>query len=173
MKRNLLIVGALGIAVLTLGLAGLAFAQSETQPPFQDPAFGPGMMGGWRGFGGMHGNWSEGQEGPYHDLMIEAFAEALGLSPEEVQNRHNSGEMMWQIAQSEGFSSAEFNALMLKARSEMLSKAVEDGLLTQEQADYMQNRMQGGGYGSGYGGCGGYGFQSGFHGGHHGWWNSP
>ena len=50
----------------------------------------------------------------------------------------------------------EISALMLTARDEALTAAVAAGTLTQEQADWMSQRMQRmGGFGMGAGHCGG------------------
>jgi hypothetical protein len=173
MRKIWIIIGVLGIATLALGAAGLAYAQSETPPPFINPGYGSGMMGGHGGFGGMHGGWTNGDTGPFHELMLEAFADGLGLSADQIQIRLDSGETMWQIAESEGFSIEGFRETMWQARTTMMEQAVEDGILTQEQVDGMGNRWQAGGFGPGYGGCIGIGAQEGFHHGPDGRWNSP
>ena len=82
---------------------------------------------------------------------------------------------MWQIFEAEGFTWEEFFAIMKDGRSAKLELAVEDGTLTQEQADFMNSRGQARGYGRGHGGCvgNGYGDQDGFHRGSHGMWNAP
>ncbi len=173
MKKVIVFVGLVGIAVLALGSGDLALAQSETPPPFPNQGYGYGRMGGRGGYGGMWSGQSDGDAGPYHEFMLEAFTEGLGLTVAQIQNRLEAGETMWQIAESEGLSAEEFGDLMQQARAAMLDQAVQDGFLTQEQADLMQNRMHWGGSWSGYGDCHGYGNQEGFHRGHHGWWNSP
>ena len=163
MKKIFLIGALLALAVLALGIAGLAYAQSET-PPYL--GYGPGMMGG--GFGGMMGGSRSGEYGPLHTYMNEAFAEALGLTPEELQSRQDSGETFWQIAESLGFSQEESSQLWTEARTAALDEAVGDGVITQEQADWMIQHMAnqlGVGYGPGSGGCMGGGPGGGFRGG--------
>jgi hypothetical protein len=165
MKKIFLIGALLTLLVLGLGIASIAYAQSET-PPY--PGYGPGMMGGrGGGFGGMMGGRS-GEYGPMHTYMIEAFAEALGLTPAELQSRRDAGETLWQIADSLGFSQEAFSQLWIDARTEALNKAVADGVITQEQADWMIQHMalrQGAGYGPGSGGCMGSGQGGGYRGG--------
>jgi hypothetical protein len=173
MKKILVIASLVGVAVSALGIGGLAFAQSETPPPFTNPGYGHGMMGGWGGNGGMRGSWSSEEHGPYHAFMLETFADGLGLSVDQIEARLESGESMWQIAESEGVSGEEFADLMQQARAAMLEQAVEDGTLTQEQVDTMGGRWQMGGFGPGYGGCSGYSAQGGFHRGPHGRWQTP
>lgn len=173
MKKFIVIAGFVVVAVLALGAGNLAFAQSETPPPYPNQGYGYGRMGGRGGYGGMWSGLADGETGPYHEFMLENFAEGLELTAAQIQNRLEAGETMWQIAESEGLSSEDFRDLMQQARTAMLDQAVEDGFLTLEQADLMQNRMNWGGQWSGYGDCHGYGVQEGFHRGHHGWWNSP
>jgi len=174
--RKILIIGTLvGVVVLALGAAGLAFAQTETPPAPTSPGFGSGMMGGRGGFGGMMGGNRTGVEGPLHEYMIAAFAEALGLTPEELETRREAGETLGQVAEAQGISSEEFATLWVEARTAALEQAVADGVITQEQADWMIQRMaqrQAAGFGPGSGTCTGAGPQGGFHRGP-GWrWNA-
>jgi hypothetical protein len=176
--KKLLIIGILmGVVVLALGLAGLAFAQSPTPEPDQYPGFGPGMMGGYGGMMGGRGfGWrADGEYGPMHEYMELAFAKAFDLSEEEIEERLEAGDTMWQIAEDLGYSQEEFAELMVTARTEALNQAVEDGLLTREQADWMIARMaqrQASGFGPGSGGCLGGGRMGGARGGF-GWRGNP
>jgi hypothetical protein len=95
------------------------------------------------------------------------------LTVAQIEARLDSGETMWQIAESEGLSPDGFNDMMLRARQAMLDQAVEDGTLSQEQADFMASRWGSRGYGLGVGGCLGYGSQGGYNQGPHGRWNIP
>jgi Spy/CpxP family protein refolding chaperone len=144
MKKFLAISAIVVLAVLALGVAGIAYAQTQTPP---QPGFpmGRGMMRGWgdRGFGpGMMGRWGEGGYGPMHEYMEDAFAEALGISHDDLEAKLDAGETMWSIAQAQGLSDEEISQLMIDARTKALEKAVADGVLTQEQADWMTQRMQ-------------------------------
>ena len=137
------------IAVLTiLAVATVVSAQTpqQTPQPFGQGS-GRGMMGqGWQsdaGRGGMMAGWVDGEEGPMHDGMVAYFAEKLGLSADVVEGRLDAGETMWQIAESQGFAAADFTALMQDARNAGVDAAVQAGLMTQEQADWMNQRSQG------------------------------
>lgn len=138
------IVAALG--ALTLGVV---MAQDDTPETPIFPGFHGGMMGGARG------------EGYMAEYMHAAFADALGISEEEFETRMYAGETLWDIADSLGFDADEIAELHNQARLEALELAVEDGFLSQEQFDWMQERMgEYGGFGmGGYGmhGGGGYG----------------
>jgi hypothetical protein len=106
-----MVIGTLvGVLVLALGLAGLAFAQTPTPEPDQAPGFGPGMMGG---YGRGMWNRAAGQFGPMHEYMEQAWAKALGLTEEELEQRLEAGETMWQIAEDLGFSQEEFADLRI------------------------------------------------------------
>ena len=152
----------IGVAVVTLAalsVAGFAWARTayaqSQYPPF--PGNHYGMMGGYGGYGmmGGYGTGAGGYYGPMHDYMVNALAEALNLTPEEVQTRIGNGETPWQIAQAQGLSDEEIQQVMLDAHDEALDKAVEAGLLTQEQADWMDEHMESmwsGDY-AGFGGC--------------------
>jgi len=136
----MLTIAVVAITVAALGVAGYAYAQTQT-PPSPIYPFG-GMMGRWGGYGpGMGGGWN-GAYAPLHQYMVNAFAEALGLTPDELQAKLEAGETMWTIAQAQGLSADEFANLMLEARTRAFNQAVADGVITQAQADWMIQRMQ-------------------------------
>ena len=178
MKKAGFLIGISVVAVASLLIAGFAYAQTPTPTnpnclagcPAGDPTGsqpttpGWGMMG--RGQGMMAGRWNQSSEefergnGFLHEPMFAAMAEALGLTPEELQTRIDAGETMWDIAESQGLSAEQFKAKMIQARTEALNQAVADGLITQEQADWMTSRMAKMpmyGIGSGAAGCPGMG----------------
>ena len=96
------------------------------------------------------------------------FAQACNITPEELQARLDAGDSMWVIAQEKGLSADQFTQLMQQARSASLQQAVADGTLTQAQADWMQQRMNGNypdGYGPGSANCDGTGVRQGGRGG--------
>jgi hypothetical protein len=141
MKKTLLIV-ALVIAALAAVGAGVAYAQDPT-PPFG----GRGPM--------MHNG-----QGPMHTFMVTEFARALDLNVNDINNRLAAGETMYDIAISAGVTAEEFPAIMTKVRAKALDAAVEAGVITQEQADWMKSHPVGNCRGMGYGrqgNRGGYG----------------
>lgn len=159
MKKILIIGAVVGVVVLTLGIAGYAYARSQTPTPVPSySGYGPGMMGGRGGYGhgpGMMGGWSgrgafgygPGMMGSYgfdpmHQYMINALAEGLDLTPEELQTRITNGETPLQIAQAQGLSDEEIRTLFLEAHDAALDQAVADGILTQAQADWMDQHME-------------------------------
>jgi hypothetical protein len=87
------------------------------------------MMGGW---GQEYGPMAE-----YHDLMIATLAEQLGMTSEELQAEFDAGKTIWQVADEQGLSDEELLDAMQVAREAMVNQALEDGAITQEQADWM------------------------------------
>ena len=109
MKKSLVVVAILAAILTALAAVGFALADKPTpQAPF-----GPGMMGG-RGGGMMGGFQSEDGYGPMHETMEAAMAEALGISEEELEERHAAGETAWSIAQEKGLTQEQFVQLMTR-----------------------------------------------------------
>jgi hypothetical protein len=97
---------------------------------------GPGMMGG-RGFR----TFDNRGEGLMHDYMISSFAEAVGLTVEEVNSRLAKGETLPEIAIAQGTAGADLPGLLTQVQQAALDKAVADGVITQAQADFMLEHM--------------------------------
>jgi hypothetical protein len=148
MKKTILVLTVLGVIALSLGLAGSAYAQGANP----------------QGRGPMPG----GSAGPLHTYMVDAMAKVLKMTASDLQARLTAGETFYQVALSKGFKAEEAPALMQTARAEALKKAVADGVITQAQADWMNQRGSQGvggrgmgrgknGSGLGSGPCGGTG----------------
>jgi len=143
MKKVLVIGAVVALAIAVFGVAGFAYAQTQTPPNPDAPFYGPGMMQRGGGFGGgMMGRWGQGGYGPMHTYMVDAFAEALGVEPADLQAELDSGETMYTIAQAKGISDEDFANLWVEARTKALEASVADGVITQAQADWMLERMQ-------------------------------
>jgi hypothetical protein len=160
MKKKLLI-GA-GVALIVLLLAGLAgatfvFAQEPTPPvPFG------GRGGGWGhgGFGPCGFGWAGGGQW----TMFDKAAEALGLTPEGLFTELHAGKSLDEIAEAKGVDVQTvydaMNAARVEAQKQAIQQAVEDGRISQEQADWMlqgleKGWMGGHGFGRGFGPKGG------------------
>jgi hypothetical protein len=92
--------------------------------------------------------------------MVAAFAEVFGIEQAELESRLAEGETMFEIAEASGISAEEFRSFMFTAREEAINLAVEQGLLSPEQAEWMLERMETmeqEGYGPGSGHCDGSG----------------
>ena len=146
MKKTLLIVAVVVLALGVLG-AGVAFAQGE-QPPQSTQSYGygsgmmggPGMMGGRGGYGFMH------------EYVEQALAEKLGLTEEQVEDALADGTSMYQFALDNGVVEADLPTFMNEVHQVAFDKAIADGVMTQEQSEWMLERMQGM-YTDGFGDC--------------------
>ncbi len=154
LKNVLFLIAGAVIATLILGVAGFAYAQTQTPPVNVPNSFGPGRSGN---FGGMMGRWNQtGSSGVMHDYMIDAAASKLGISADTLQNELNSGKTMWQVAQAQGLTEEQFRTAMAEAAKDAAAKMVADGVITQAQADGLVQRMETmlqSGFGFGIGGC--------------------
>lgn len=131
MKKVILIAGLLVLAFGALGV-GLVYAQSG-QPPVT------GMMG-------------QGGYGWMHEYVEQALAAKLGITEAQVEEQFAAGKTMYQIALDNGIKQEDLAAFMTEVHKEALGKAVKDGVVTQQQADWMLQRMenmQQGGFGPG------------------------
>jgi len=156
MKKIFVVLTVVGIALASFGWVGVtqAFAQTPTPPT---PVV-PNQPGLGRGAGMMSGNRGSGL---LQNYMLSAMASVFGLTEDELQTQLNGGKTMYQIAQEQGLTSEEFYTKMTEVRSEALNKALADGIITQDAADWMLSHMGGrgnraaqGGFGSGMCGYG-------------------
>jgi polyhydroxyalkanoate synthesis regulator phasin len=121
------IVGLLVVGALTVVMAGSALAQEP------DPLGKPFSGLGDRGFGRFGGD---------HWTMFDAMAEALGLTPEGFFAELHSGKSLAEVAEAQGVDTETLRNAMEAARIEAIQQAVEDGKLTQDQADRMLERLE-------------------------------
>jgi len=88
-------------------------------------------------------------DGLLDDAMAAIIADGLGISVEDLQARLAAGETLVEIGVSLGFDVETVIALHDQARVDVLTQAVADGLITQEQADWLISRLDNGQYGAG------------------------
>jgi len=130
MKKRVVLIAVVAALAVSLGGVGLAYAAGG--PP-----------------GDKLGNETQGA---LHDLMIASMASALDISTTELESRLDAGETPGEIALDLGFEEDQIFDLLDEARAEALAQAVEDGLITQEQADWMlEHPHRGEGRGEGMG----------------------
>jgi hypothetical protein len=98
----------------------------------EGPAFfGPRFFGGHRGF---H------LQAPGDQLT--AAAGYLGLSVDELRERLRDGQSLADLAKAEGKSVEGLEQAIVHAAKKKLDQAVDDGVLTQEQADDILDRIE-------------------------------
>ncbi len=161
--KRVMIVGAV-VLVALLAVAALAYAQGVAQSTPPGFGYGPGLMSGrsamrgpmmrygqpitgtmpyGRSMMGGIGMMAGGGYGPMRDAMHTALAEALDLTREQLDERIADGETPHEIALAQGLTDEQFFQLMQTARQTAVEQRVADGMLTQEQADWMLSHMSG------------------------------
>ncbi|MBW6466118.1 MAG: hypothetical protein K0B06_06410 [Brevefilum sp.] len=106
----------------------------------------------WGPMHGRRGTWST-DEPLMHDAMVQTLADVTGLAVDEIEDRISEGEHLLEIALDAGLDQAAFFDLMQESRESLLAEALESGLITEDQYQWMQNRRQDVRYERGFGGC--------------------
>ena len=125
-KMSVLIAGLL-LAVVVMGVIGAtnAYAQGGTDAPLHGR--GPGGRG-------------LGLEG------LQAAAEALNMTTDELINALRSGQTLEQLAEAAGVDIQEVQNAIQAAQSESfrtrIQQAVTDGTITQEHADWLLEGLE-------------------------------
>ncbi len=78
--------------------------------------------------------------GPGHNL--EAAADYLGLSEEELHERLRNGDSLAEIAEAEGKSVAGLKLALVAAAREQLNEAVANGRITAAQRDELVEQLE-------------------------------
>jgi ribosomal protein S20 len=104
--------------------------QSGEFPPFAGPLFGPR-------FGHFHRGGP-----PLFGEKLSAAADYLGLSEAELRMKLNSGQTLANIAKARGKSVEGLKQAILDEAEKKLDQLVEDGELTQAEADEMLARLK-------------------------------
>ena len=100
---------------------------------------GPGGPGGPHGFGGPFGGpFGPGPGGPE---VFDAIAEELGIPVERLHRQILRGTSMRQIAEANGKTLADVKAAAKSAIEKKLDEAVEEGKLTEEQAEQIRDEL--------------------------------
>jgi hypothetical protein len=146
---------SIGIGGLVIGLligavvfgASWARAQDGTAEP--DGTEQPGEPEGHRGpggpGGGLWGGCLAGADPEYmeqiHETVKAAVADALGLKVEELDAAQADGKRLEEIAEEQGVELQTVLDARRAALEEALAQAVTDGVITQDQADWMLEHM--------------------------------
>jgi hypothetical protein len=136
------VIGA-GIAVVAVGLVlgGAAYAATSAAGfetagvaaasayRFMGSRMGPAQQraGGRMGFGGQ-----------LHEYMLQAVADSFGLPAADLEASLAEGKTLVEVGEAQGVAEADLEGLLGVAWSNALAAAVEDGALSQEQAEWMQ-----------------------------------
>lgn len=141
------------VLIVLVALAGFGFAYAQ-EPETPQPPVGCGFCDNQTTGLQIRGRWQASDpqwndpdaECPLHETMLAAFAEAFDIPVQDLQARVDSGETLGSIAADLGYTIDEFRELMLDIKQNVVEQALAEGLITQEQADWMKER---GGFTSG------------------------
>ena len=167
MKKALLIVGILVTVFAITGTILVVNAQTPTPETPQDGDFvcpgwdGDEAQGNFQGRGmmgrGMMGRFSEddgqagcgvnGQFGPMHEYIVNALAEATGLTVDQINEKITNGDTMLQIAKDAGLTEDQITELFTAAHKAAWEAAGvdTDGSFYQNMLERMKNRWSGDG----------------------------
>lgn len=130
MSKKLVILASVALAVAVLGAAVAVPALA------QEPTPTPEAPCGCRGLGFWGRSWA----------VFDAAAEALGLTPEELFAELHAGKSLAEVAEAQGVDLEAVHEAMKAARVEAMKQAieqaVEEGRLTQEQADWLLEGLE-------------------------------
>jgi hypothetical protein len=143
-KKYLLVIGGLLAALLVVGVVGATsvYAQETAAPSHHG-----GGPGGGRGL---------------NDAALEAVADVLGMTTDEVTAALQDGQTLQDLADEAGVDIEDVHAAIQAVHEtemrERIAQAVEDGTITQENADWLLEGLDKGfiggpgGFGPGFGG---------------------
>ena len=132
MKKILTILAVIFVLVAVAAMTTPAYAQEGNPPVYPRGGRGHGGSGTYADPANMGSVLS--------DLIHANLADALNLTSEELTAREAAGESFFEIALAAGFSAEEATDMQLQARLDALEQGVAEGLITQEQADWMAER---------------------------------
>lgn len=118
------------VLAISLAFPAAVFAQGE-EPPEQ-PEDSPL---GWKA------RWTAWRFPDAFKSGSDKLAEALELTPEAFRERVKAGETPLEIAQSQGLSEEDFQALLEEIQYEWIDEALQEGKITPEKAEEMRQRV--------------------------------
>lgn len=116
-----LVVGFTILAILAIGFFVIPNVSAGDDFPPAGPSMEKGMMGGQNGRGG--------EDGPLHDLMSAAIADALGITVEQLDAYKEEGVRLEDVSEDFGLTADELHALIQETRDAVFTQAVEDGII--------------------------------------------
>ena len=123
------------VAVLVVAMVSTSAVFAQTTSPGGSRPGNSTSDANSGGMGNGHRGSNQGsQDGPIHDALISAFAEALGLTIDEINALLADGETMSEIAISTGMTYDEFVVLLNEIHEQIIGQAEADGIQIQEQA---------------------------------------
>jgi len=132
MKKNFKIITIIAIAVLTLGMTGQVFAQTP-EPTFPAGSERGNGKGGANSAGtGVPLDMNINLDGGIEELLHGYLADAIEIDPLALVDGN-----FHEIALELGYDVTEINEIVAQAHSDALAQALVDGLVTQEEYDWL------------------------------------
>lgn len=128
-------------------MGGQAFDSFDGRMDRRMDARSGGMMGNRSGdrFGGMIGGSDRrglnNGRGQMQEYMLTALAEKLGMTTDELNTALDDGQTLLDVAADKGLTVAEFQTMQEEAHILAVDKALADGVISQNQADWMKERF--------------------------------
>ncbi len=152
MSKKIIITALAMVLIVAFGVVSLARAQTQPPPKLDCPndcqydqqqSFyhmgGRGNRGtsDWenRAQGGLIG------QGLLHEYMVAALAEVLDMPVDQLEQRLIESNNLGTILEEMGIEHDTIYNLLGEARIIAIERAAEDGIMDQEQADWMLNRI--------------------------------
>jgi hypothetical protein len=135
MKKYLVVAGiTVAVAAIAFVAVGSAAAADDNPPAPPFGGFGPGGCGMWGG----GGNWD----------VFDTIADEFGMTPTELFEALHDGSTVDELAEAQGVDLDELQATLADLHQERardrIQDAVENGDITQEQADWMLQGLNNG-----------------------------
>ncbi len=128
--------GAIGVGTLASASYGGEDPTTETTDDTTDDVVPQGLQAATDDETGDlpegEGRGPRGRHGAKHS---EAIAEAIGITPEQLQEARQAGQSVADVAAAQGVDIAVVEAAILSDIEEHLAEEVAEGELTQEEAD--------------------------------------
>jgi len=138
------------LTIAVVGMAAFSFVGSASAQAAAPEILGNGGQNGPRGgYGDGTGVPLERNinlDGLLDDMMASYIADKLGIDVEDLKDREAAGESLVEIGISLGFDQETIFDLHTEARLAAITQAVEDGLITQTEADWLISRLDFGQY---------------------------
>ena len=132
MKKNIMIIAVIGIAVLSLGMTSQVFAQNP-DPAIPAETIQVNRRSEANGNGtGIPLEMNIQLDGALEELLHGYMAAAIGVDPSVLADGNFT-----EIALAEGFDLTEIRAIVVQAHRDALDQALANGLVTQEEYDWL------------------------------------
>jgi regulator of replication initiation timing len=143
MKNWKLIVGIAVVALVSAGIGAsvMAYVQSRCAAPVFAPRF---YAMPFNRMPSRAPNFPQGlrkQPGAMSNLMEESLSEALGVSVEELEDLISQSEDWEEVAEQLDLTEEQLEQRLEEAHDLAIDKAVEEGYMDQEEAEWMREHM--------------------------------